>query len=122
VTITKFGFDGGKLGITPSNALAQESGIETPTQEQLAQLDRKRPEKGSKEDWTHPHDPHARITKLKDGRTHLAHKVAHAVDTETGAIVPITCTVRMAEAPLKPVSTYSAKTSQPSLATYGRSP
>jgi hypothetical protein len=47
--------------------LAQESGIATPT---LAKLDRKRARKGSNEDWVNPHDPEARITKLKDGRTH----------------------------------------------------
>src|SRR5580700_10550581 len=70
--------------------LAKESGIETPTREQLAKLDRRRPKKGSNDDWTHPHDPDARITKMKDGRTHLAHKVEHAVDMETGAIVAVT--------------------------------
>src|SRR5437588_593795 len=70
--------------------LAQESGIETPTREQLAKLDRKRPKKGCNEDWTHPHDPDARITKMKDGRTHLAHKAEHAVDMESGAVVAIT--------------------------------
>ena len=70
--------------------LAKESGIETPTREQLAKLDRKRPKKGSNDDWTHPHDPDARITKMKDGRTHLAHKAEHAVDMETGAIIAIT--------------------------------
>jgi transposase len=70
--------------------LAKESGIETPTREQLAKLDRKRPKKGSNDDWRHPHDPDARITKMKDGRTHLAHKAEHAVDMETGAIVAIT--------------------------------
>jgi len=70
--------------------LANESGIETPTKEQLATLDRKRKNKGSNEDWTHPHDPDARITKMKDGRTHLAHKAEHAVDMETGAIVAVT--------------------------------
>ena len=70
--------------------LARESGIETPTREQLARLDRKRPKKGSNDDWTHPHDPDARITKMKDGRTHLAHKAEHAVDMETGAIVAVT--------------------------------
>lgn len=70
--------------------LAKESGIETPTREQLAKLDRKRPKKGSNGDWTHPHDPDARIAKMKDGRTHLAHKAEHAVDMETGAIVAIT--------------------------------
>jgi transposase len=70
--------------------LAQESGIETPTRAQLAKLDRKRAKKGSNADWTHPHDPDARITKMKDGRTHLAHKAEHAVDMETGAVVAIT--------------------------------
>ena len=70
--------------------LAKESGIETPTKEQLAKLDRKRPKKGSNDDWTHPHDPDARITKMKDGRTHLAHKAEHAVDMDTGAIVAVT--------------------------------
>src|SRR5439155_9026893 len=43
--------------------LAQESGIKTPTREQLARLDRKRAHKGSNEEWEHPHDPDARITK-----------------------------------------------------------
>ena len=57
--------------------LAKASGIETPTREDLARLDRKRPKKGSNDDWTHPHDPDARITKMKDGRTHLAHKAEH---------------------------------------------
>src|SRR6266704_2534533 len=47
--------------------LAQESGIATPTREQLARLDRKRARKGSNEEWEHPHDPDARITKMKDG-------------------------------------------------------
>ena len=50
--------------------LAQDSGIETPTREDLARLDRKRKKKGSNEDWKNPHDPDAKITKMKDGRTH----------------------------------------------------
>ena len=70
--------------------LAQESGIETPTREDLARLDRKRKKKGSNKEWKHPHDPEARITKMKDGRTHLAHKAEHAVDLETGAVVAVT--------------------------------
>jgi transposase len=70
--------------------LAQASGIETPTRAHLARLDRKRKKKGSNDDWTHPHDPDAKITKMKDGRTHLAHKAEHAVDLETGAIVGVT--------------------------------
>jgi transposase len=70
--------------------LAQVSGIETPTREQLARLDRKRKKKTSNKDWTHPWDPDAKVTKMKDGRTHLAHKAEHAVDLETGAIVAVT--------------------------------
>ncbi len=70
--------------------LAKESGIETPTREDLARLDRKRPKKTSNKDWRSPSDPDAKITKMKDGRTHLAHKVEHAVDMETTALVAVT--------------------------------
>ena len=70
--------------------LAQASGIETPTRADLARIDRTRKNKGSNDDWTHPHDPDAKITKMKDGRTHLAHKAEHAVDLETGAVVAVT--------------------------------
>ena len=70
--------------------LAKASGIETPTREDLARLDKHRKNKGSNEDWEHPHDPDAKITKMKDGRTHLAHKAEHAVDMETGAVVAVT--------------------------------
>jgi transposase len=70
--------------------LAQASGIKTPTRETLARLDRKRKKKTSNTDWTHPWDPDAKVAKMKDGRTHLAHKAEHAIDLETGAIVAVT--------------------------------
>ena len=70
--------------------LAAASGIETPTGEDLAKLDRERPHKGSNEEWEHPDDPDAKITKMKDGRTHLAHKAEHAVDMETGVVLAVT--------------------------------
>jgi transposase len=70
--------------------LAKESGIETPTREDLARLDRTRKKKTSNKEWTNPHDPDAKVTKMKDGRTHLAHKAEHAVDVETGAIIAVT--------------------------------
>jgi transposase len=70
--------------------LAKASGIETPTKEDLAKLDRKRPKKGSNEEWEHPEDPDAKITKMKDGRTHLSHKTEQAVDMETGAVLAVT--------------------------------
>jgi len=70
--------------------LAKESGIETPTKADLARIDRKRKGKGSNDDWMNPHDPDAEIAKMKDGRTHLSHKLEHGVDLDTGAIVSVT--------------------------------
>ena len=70
--------------------LAKASGIETPTREDLAKIDRKRRKKGSNDDWVNGHDPDAKITKMKDGRTHLAHKAEHAVDLDTGAVLAVT--------------------------------
>src|SRR3954463_8687833 len=70
--------------------LAQQSGIPTPTREDLARLDRKRKKKASNDDWVSPSDPEAGITKMKDGTTHLAYKAEHAVDMETGAVIAVT--------------------------------
>jgi transposase len=70
--------------------LAQAEGIEQPTKEQLARLDRKRKKKSSNDDWTNPNDPSARITKMKDGRTKLAYKAEHAVDLASGALLAVT--------------------------------
>jgi transposase len=70
--------------------LAKASGIETPTREDLVRLDRKRKKRTSNKEWKSPTDGDARITKMKDGRTHLAHKAEHAVDMDTGAIVAVT--------------------------------
>jgi transposase len=70
--------------------LAQQSGIPTPTREDLARLDRRRKKKASNDDWVSPSDPEAGITKMKDGTTHLAYKAEHAVDMETGAVIAVT--------------------------------
>jgi hypothetical protein len=70
--------------------LAKAAGIENPTREQLARLDRKRKKKGSNQEWKNPHDPDSRITKMKDGSTHLAHKAEHAVDLSSGALLAVT--------------------------------
>ena len=68
--------------------LARESGVETPTAENLARLDRKRKgKKLSNTDWVSKSDPEAKIAKMKDGTTHLAYKPEHAVDLDTGAVV-----------------------------------
>ena len=58
--------------------LAESSGIETPSREDLAKVDKPRKNKASNKDWHNPHDPDAKITKMKDGRTHLAHKAEHS--------------------------------------------
>src|SRR3989449_9679760 len=70
--------------------LAVESGLKTPTREALARLDRRRKKRTSNTDWKNPFDPDAKITKMKDGRTHLAHKAEHAIDLESGAMVAVT--------------------------------
>ena len=68
--------------------LARESGIETPTAEDLGVWNRKRKgKKLSNEDWVSKSDPEAKIAKMKDGTTHLAYKPEHAVDLDTGAVV-----------------------------------
>jgi transposase len=70
--------------------LAKQSGIETPSREDLVRIDRKRKKKASNEEWMSPSDPDARIAKMKDGTTHLAHKAEHAIDMETGAVIAVT--------------------------------
>src|SRR6202035_4805488 len=70
--------------------LAHVSGIKTPSREALARLARQRKKKSSNKDWTSPADPDAKVTKMKDGRTHLAHKAEHAVDLDTGALIAVT--------------------------------
>jgi transposase len=68
--------------------MAKESGIATPTADDLVRLDRARTgKKLSNADWQSPTDPDARITRLKDGRTRLAYKPEHALDLDTGAII-----------------------------------
>src|SRR2546422_977273 len=68
--------------------LAKESGIKTPTRAALARLDRRRKKRTSNKDWKNPFDPDAKIMKMKDGRTDLAHKAEHAIDLDSGTMVP----------------------------------
>ena len=70
--------------------LMKTEGIEEPTPAERQRFDRKRKKSLSNQDWVNPHDPEARITRMKDGRTHLAYKAEHAVDLETGAVVALT--------------------------------
>jgi transposase len=68
--------------------LAREAGMEEPTPEELRNFDRNRKgRKTSNRDFESPSDPDARIAKMKDGSTHLAHKAENAVDVETAVVV-----------------------------------
>ena len=68
--------------------LAAEEGIDHPTDEDLRKFDKKRKgKKVSNDEWYNPHDPDARIAKMKDGRTHLAYKTEHAVDLKSDLIL-----------------------------------
>jgi transposase len=69
--------------------LMQAEGVEEATPEQRQRFDRKRKKSLSNRDWVNPHDAEARITKMKDGRTHLAYKAEQVVDLDTGAVVAL---------------------------------
>ncbi|MGH9809064.1 MAG: transposase [Terriglobia bacterium] len=68
--------------------LAEEAGLENPTDEDLRRFDRKRTDKKvSNDDWQSPSDEDSRIAKMKDGRTHLAYKAEHVVDLQTDLVL-----------------------------------
>jgi IS5 family transposase len=61
-----------------------------PTDQDARTFDRRRGgKKVSNKEWESPTDPEARITRMKDGRTHLAYKAVHAVDLESEAVVAV---------------------------------
>ena len=69
-------------------ALAAEEGVEIDDDEDLRRFDKKRKKKGvGNKDWTSGTDPESRIMRMKSGRTHLAYKVEHAVDLESGLVL-----------------------------------
>ena len=87
--------------------MAKDSGVETPTIDDLVRLDRKRKgKKLSNEDWASKTDLDAKIAKMKDGSTHLAYKPEHAVDLDTGVIVA---------APIHPADAGDTATLDPTL-------
>ena len=68
--------------------LMAEEGIENPSDEDLRKFDQQRKNKKvSNEEWMSPHDPDAKIAKMKDGTTHLAYKVEHAVDVASDLVL-----------------------------------
>ncbi len=79
--------DNGEDWKTYLTRLAQEAGIDNPTAEDLRKFDKKREKKVSNDEWQSPTDPDSRITKMKDGTTHLAYKAEHVVDVETDLVL-----------------------------------
>jgi transposase len=73
--------------------LMQEAGVlneedEPPSDEDLRKFDKSRQNKRvSNDEWVSETDPDSRITRMKDGTTHLAYKAEHVVDLETAIIV-----------------------------------
>ena len=73
--------------------LAEEAGIENPTDEDLRRFDKKRTgKKLSNEEWESTTDPDSRIAKMKDGTTHLAYKAEHVVDLGSDFVLSATIT------------------------------
>jgi transposase len=71
------------------DALLKAAGIPHPTAEQRRQMDKKRKKKMSNKEWENPHEPEAKIIKLKDGRTHFGYKDEQTVDLDTGAVLSV---------------------------------
>jgi hypothetical protein len=63
--------------------LMAEEGIPDPTDEEVRRFDKKHKKKVSNKEWESPADPDSRITKMKDGTTHLAYKAEHTVDLDS---------------------------------------
>ncbi|MFO0904013.1 MAG: transposase [Pirellulales bacterium] len=59
-----------------------------PTAEEIRNFDRQREGKRvSNDDWVSETDPESRITRMKDGTTHLAYKAEHIVDLDSSLIM-----------------------------------
>src|ERR1043166_2749312 len=68
--------------------MARDSGIATPSADDLVRLDRKRTgKKLANAEWESQTDPDAKVARMKNGTTRLAYKPEHAVDLDTGVIV-----------------------------------
>jgi transposase len=62
-----------------------------PTDEDLRRFDKQRKDKKvSNDEWVSPTDEDSRITKMKDGTTHLAYKAEHVVDLESELLLAVT--------------------------------
>ena len=82
--------DSGDDWLAHLKVLAAQEGIVIESRADAARFDQQRAKTGKKkcsnDDWQSPSDPDARITKMKDGSTHLAYKAENAVDLDTAVI------------------------------------
>jgi len=68
--------------------LADEQGVEIRDDNDLRKFDRNRKNKKvSNDEWESPPDPDARISKMKNGTTHLSYKAEHTVDLDSEFIL-----------------------------------
>jgi transposase len=68
--------------------MKEREGVENPTDEEIRRFDKQRKDKRvSNEEWVSATDPDSRITKMKDGTTHLAYKAEHVVDLKTELVL-----------------------------------
>lgn len=72
--------------------LMREEGVigpqDEPSDEEIRRYDKKRLDKKvSNDEWESSTDHDARITKMKDGRTHLAYKAEHVVDLKSDLVL-----------------------------------
>jgi hypothetical protein len=71
--------------------LAAEDGLEDLSDAELRRYDKNRPNKRvSNDEWVSETDADSRITKMKDGTTHLAYKAEHVVDLDTDFVLGAT--------------------------------
>jgi transposase len=70
--------------------LAKEAGVDPRDDDAVRRFDATREgKKMSNEDWVNPHDPDARIARMKDKTTNMAYQQEHVTDLESGAIVDV---------------------------------
>lgn len=75
--------------------LMREAGViaadQEPTADELRTFDKQRKDKRvSNDEWVSETDDESRITKMKDGTTHLAYKAEHVVDLESELLLAVT--------------------------------
>jgi hypothetical protein len=68
--------------------MKEREGVENPTDEEIRRFDKQRKDKRvSNDEWVSETDPDSRITKMKNGTTHLAYKAEHVVDLKTELVL-----------------------------------